>query len=435
VSERGHFSSALEWLSGVPKTWETKPLYSVGFENKKRNKGLTEQNLLSLSYGRVIDKDINSDSGLLPESFDSYQIVEPGDLIFRFTDLQNDQRSLRSGLVKSRGIITSAYLGFRPVGAHPEFLAYLIHAYDVNKVFYGVGSGLRQSLNWQDVRTMPVPLPSIQDQIALTQYLDQETSRIDALVSKKEQLIEKLLERRRALITQVVTKGLDPNVPMKDSRVEWLGNIPQTFRAEKFKYVARLSTGSSLSDEEKARFSSRPDDSLPYVSSKDVSLEERSLNTLVDLHIPTSSTNYRRAKPGSFLMVLEGGSAGRKLAMVDKPVAYGNKLCEFRGGVQIINWLFFVAQTSFFQHQFQLGLNGLIGGVSPSKVGNFYFPQPERNQLGELLAYLDQETAQVDTLVTKTRKAIELLKERRQALITQVVTGKIDVRGFAGGNS
>jgi len=201
--------SGVEWLGEVPEDWEAKPMYAVGIKNGKKNKGLLEQNLLSLSYGRIIHKDINSEEGLLPESFDSYQIVEPGDLIFRFTDLQNDQTSLRSGLVRSRGIITSAYLGFRPVGINPEFLAYLMRAYDVNKAFYSMGSGLRQSLKWQDVRTMQIPVPSLELQKSFTHYLDQETSQIDTLVEKTRKAIELLKERRQALITQVVTGKID----------------------------------------------------------------------------------------------------------------------------------------------------------------------------------------------------------------------------------
>jgi len=201
--------SRVEWLGEVPEDWEAKPMYAVGIKNGKKNKGFLEQNLLSLSYGRIIHKDINSEEGLLPESFDSYQIVEPGDLIFRFTDLQNDQTSLRSGLVRSRGIITSAYLGFRPVGINPEFLAYLMRAYDVNKAFYSMGSGLRQSLKWQDVRTMQIPVPSLELQKSFTHYLDQETSQIDTLVEKTRRAIELLKERRQALITQVVTGKID----------------------------------------------------------------------------------------------------------------------------------------------------------------------------------------------------------------------------------
>ena len=433
MSERGHFSSALEWLSGAPKTWETKPLYSVGFENKKRNKGLTEQNLLSLSYGRVIDKDINSDSGLLPESFDSYQIVEPGDLIFRFTDLQNDQRSLRSGLVKSRGIITSAYLGFRPVGAHPEFLAYLIHAYDVNKVFYGVGSGLRQSLNWQDVRTMPVPVPSIQDQIALTQYLDQETSRIDALISKKEQLIEKLLERRQALITQVVTKGLDPNVPMKDSGVKWLGEVPKGWTTKPIWSISKAFAGGTPE-------SSNPEywddaEGTPWIAIGDMSDVTRVLST--SKAVSMLGRTIKRlpfGEPGDVLFAMYA-SVGAT-AILGIRATWNQAILGLRIDSRLADEKFVFFLLKGISDVWNLLSNSNTqSNLNQHSVMHLRISLPGKSEQAKIAAYLDQETSQMDTLVEKTRRAIELLKERRQALITQVVTGKIDVRGFAGGNS
>src|SRR5690606_21676902 len=115
---------------------------------------MREKNLLSLSYGRIVRRDINSNEGLLPESFETYQIVDRNDIVFRMTDLQNDQRSLRSALVRERGIITSAYIAVRPKGINPSFLGYLIRAYDVQKVFYAMGGGLRQSLKFEELRRL-----------------------------------------------------------------------------------------------------------------------------------------------------------------------------------------------------------------------------------------------------------------------------------------
>lgn len=117
---------------------------------------MIEKNLLSLSYGRIVPKDINASDGLLPESFETYQIVMPNDEVFRFTDLQNDKRSLRSARVEERGIVTSAYTAFTPRSIHPPFFDYLMRGYDVSKVFYGMGGGLRQSLKFEDVRRLPV---------------------------------------------------------------------------------------------------------------------------------------------------------------------------------------------------------------------------------------------------------------------------------------
>lgn len=123
--------SGVKWVGLIPNHWDVKPLFALGEESTVPNAGLIEKDLLSLSYGRIVQKDIDAVDGLLPASFETYQIVHEGDIVFRLTDLQNDKRSLRSGLVPERGIITSAYLAFTPRSIEPKYLAYLMRAYDL----------------------------------------------------------------------------------------------------------------------------------------------------------------------------------------------------------------------------------------------------------------------------------------------------------------
>src|SRR5690606_33969298 len=141
-------------------------------EARRSNKGMRESNLLSLSYGRIVQRDIDSSDGLLPESIETYQIVESDDIVFRLTDLQNDKRSLRSGLVTERGIITSAYLAVTPRDMDPRFLAYAMRDTDLRKVFYSMGGGLRQSMKFSDMKWLPVVTPSRQEQSAIATFLD-----------------------------------------------------------------------------------------------------------------------------------------------------------------------------------------------------------------------------------------------------------------------
>lgn len=139
--------SDISWVEAIPLSWKENPLIQYAYERCIKNDGMVEDNLLSLSYGKVIDKDINTTDGLLPASFESYQIVEPGNIILRLTDLQNDHKSLRTGLVTQRGIITSAYTCLETRGdILPEFLQLELHVADLCKVFYGMGGGVRQSI-------------------------------------------------------------------------------------------------------------------------------------------------------------------------------------------------------------------------------------------------------------------------------------------------
>src|SRR5690606_26562649 len=137
--------SGVEWLGEVPAHWEEKPFFSLISERSESNSGMKQDNLLSLSYGRIINKDINTLDGLLPASIDTCQVVFPGGIVFRLTHLQNDKGSLRSAIGREVGIITFAYLAGACKKILPEFASHLFRAYDTLKVFYSMGGGLRQS--------------------------------------------------------------------------------------------------------------------------------------------------------------------------------------------------------------------------------------------------------------------------------------------------
>ena len=201
--------SGVEWIGQVPEHWEVKPFFALVTELKRKNTGLIETNILSLSYGNIIQKPKSRNMGLTPESYETYQIVEAGEMVFRFTDLQNDKRSLRSAQVTQRGIITSAYLAVKPHGIDSTYFAWLMRSYDLCKVFYAMGGGLRQSLKFEDVKRLPILIPSHEQQANIANAIDVETARIDTLVDKTEQSITLLKERRAAFITAAVTGQID----------------------------------------------------------------------------------------------------------------------------------------------------------------------------------------------------------------------------------
>lgn len=201
--------SGIEWIGKVPEHWEVKPFFALVTELNRKNVGLVETNILSLSYGNIIQKPETRNMGLTPESYETYQIVESGEIVFRFTDLQNDKRSLRSAQVTQRGIITSAYMAVKPQSIDSTYFAWLMRSYDLCKVFYAMGGGLRQSLKFEDVRRLPVLIPPVDEQSAITNTINAGTARIDAIVEKTEQSITLLKERRAAFITAAVTGQID----------------------------------------------------------------------------------------------------------------------------------------------------------------------------------------------------------------------------------
>lgn len=198
--------SAIEWVGDIPVHWTISRFAYFFAEHNISNKGVNHQNLLSLSFGKIIRKNIDSCDGLLPASFETYQIVEPGNIVFRFTDLQNDHKSLRVGLVNEEGIITSAYTCVQGnKETLPKFAFYMLHSYDIKKVFYKLGGGMRQSLNYRTIKDMKVVFPPIEEQKEIAAYLDEKCAKIDAILEKITTETERLKELKRSLINEVVT--------------------------------------------------------------------------------------------------------------------------------------------------------------------------------------------------------------------------------------
>lgn len=198
--------SGIKWIGQLPEHWEVKRLSQVAFEHYISNKTIQHQNLLSLSYGKIIRKNIDSTDGLLPASFDGYQIVEPGNIILRLTDLQNDHRSLRVGLVLEVGIITSAYLclGTRMM-IRSKYLYFQLHADDIKKLFYSMGDGLRQSLNYEGMKKLFIVVPPLSEQEEIVSYIDRKVAQIEKMRNAELAQIEKLKEYKQRLISDVVT--------------------------------------------------------------------------------------------------------------------------------------------------------------------------------------------------------------------------------------
>jgi type I restriction enzyme S subunit len=414
-------NSGVEWLGEVPEGWEVKPLFSVASERSESNKGMVEDNLLSLSYGRIVQKDINTTNGLLPESFETYQVVRHGDTVFRLTDLQNDKRSLRTGLVMETGIITSAYVAAIPDNIDPVYFNNLLYSYDIQKVFYAMGGGMRQSLKFSDIKRLPIVLPKENEQKNISRYIKSETTRIDTLVQKKTRFIELLKEKRQALITHAVTKGLDPNAKMKDSGFEWLGEVPEGWHFHDFWTIAKP----------KSITTNEPEPLLSVYLDRGV--------------IPYSEGGGLVHKPADSL---------EKYQLVEENDFVMNNQQAWRGSVGVSNYRGLVSPAylifSFdeekvhpdFARHFvrdkayveQYMLCSLSVGTIQRQIKWPHLKKlkivlPPIEEQKTISAFIDRETTRIDTLIDKTTRSIDLLKERRSALITAAVTGKIDVRG------
>ncbi|BEH09868.1 restriction endonuclease subunit S [Geobacter sulfurreducens subsp. ethanolicus] len=401
-----------KWLNEVPSHWKLLPGMAILKENKVRNIGMVEEVVLSLSYGKVIVKPPEKLTGLVPESFETYQVINPNDIIIRPTDLQNDQTSLRTGISKDRGIITSAYICLRPDPAHnPTFIHYLLHAYDLLKVYYGMGSGLRQNLDFRDFKRLELCIPPREEQDRIANFLDQKTSEIDEAIAKKQRLIELLKEQKTILINQAVTKGLNPDVPMRDSGVEWIGEVPAHWEIKKIK--------ASLSNLDHRR--------IPLSSPERGKMIERIYDYYGASGVIDKVDDYIFDE--SLILVAEDGAnlvmRNLRLAFIATGKYWVNNhahiLKPIEGDIEYLcNALECVDYNPF-----------ITGAAQPKltkdAIKNIYLPCPPKNeqkQIAEKLSVLNQQVTDQQNLV---EKEIGLLNELKQSLIASAVTGKIKI--------
>jgi type I restriction enzyme S subunit len=422
--------SGVEWLGEVPEDWSLKPVYGVASERDEDNKGMKEDNLLSLSYGSIVNKDINTSDGLLPESFETYQIVRPGDIVLRLTDLQNDKRSLRSALVTQTGIITSAYLALRTGCIDSRYLNYLLRAYDVSKVFYSMGGGLRQSMKYGDIKRMPLVVPTKTEQLAIATFLDRETAKIDALIAEQQRLIELLQEKRQSVISHAVTKGLNPDAPMKDSGVEWLGEVPDHWALKKIKYTARMESGHTPDRKIEAYW---VDCDIPWVSLNDTGFlkdNDYISETAYSINELGMRNSSARLLPERVVVFSRDATIGR-CAITTRPMAVSQHFIAWVCGEEILPEYLLLRLKSMTQELERLTFGATLKTIGMPDVKTLTTPVPPVSEQDKIVEYVTQAVSTLEEMSMKTRIAIALLQERRSTLISAAVTGQIDVRELA----
>lgn len=435
--------SEVEWIGCIPKNWQVTPLFGVASTESIKNESGSESNVLSLSYGNIIKRDVEENFGLLPESFNTYQMVNPGELILRLTDLQNDKRSLRVGYSKEKGIITSAYLKLiaERNKLNDRFLYRLLHSYDTTKVFYGMGGGLRQSMKFDDMRRLPILVPLLDEQLKIANFLDHETAKIDALIEKQQQLIKLLKEKRQAVISHAVTKGLNPNARMRNSGVEWLGEVPEHWDVCKLKHIiSALESGVSVNAADVPAYG----DELGVLKTSCV--YTRSFRVEENKTVLKEEENRVKCpiRKGAIIISrmntpeLVGASA---LVEIDEANIYlPDRLWQtvFASNV-ILNpkFISFFMMIKGFRNQISLAAEGAsssMQNIAKDDYLSINIALPDIAEQNGIVSYLEKKLEGFQKLEEYTNKAIELMQERRIALISAAVTGKIDVRDWQAPN-
>lgn len=401
--------SGIEWIGSIPSHWRVHTLYQLVTQVKEKNSNLQEKNLLSLSYGKIKRKDIDSPDGLLPASFDGYNIIEDGDIVLRLTDLQNDHTSLRVGLATERGIITSAYTTLRPINtSNSKYLYYLLHAFDLKKGFYGMGSGVRQGLNYAEVKELRVVLPGQDEQNAIVRFLDNQCGQIDSIIEEAKSSIEEYKKWRASIIFEAVTKGLNPLAEMKDSHIDWIGLVPSHWKLSRIKNEL---------------------DNLDYLR-EPISAEKReNILGLYDYY-GASGVIDKIDDYNVDDKVLLIGEDGANLQMRNLPLVY-----KAEGKFWVNNHAHILKVHDdncygFIAYLLEAGdYSVFITGSAQPKLSQFNlmrFPIviPPLVEQQEIEAYLDEKCSAIDALIREKKSLLSELEIYKRSLILETVTGK-----------
>jgi type I restriction enzyme S subunit len=427
--------SGLTWLGQVPAHWELRPVFGVFAPNHERNRGMKEKTVLSLSHGRIIIKPAERLHGLVPESFETYQIVSLGDIILRTTDLQNDHSSLRVGMVRDRGIITSAYLALRvQADVHEDFGFRFLNVWDTTKAIYGYGSGLRQNLAFSDFKRMPVPVPPPAEQAAIVRLLDWGTGRLDRAIRAKRKIIALLNEQKQAIIHRAVTRGLDPNVPLQPSGIPWLGEIPEQWEVLQVRRVISFVTSGS-----RGWASYYSDSGLIFLQSGNLG-RSMSLDLSYVQHVrpPDGAEGERtRIRRNDILICVTGALTGN-VVIVDQDLpapSFVNQhvaLVRPKSAMVEPRFLAYVLHSEVGRTQFKATeYGGTKQGLGLGDVKSVFVPMPRLPEQRAICARLDLECALFKEASSRLEHEIALLREYRTRLVADVVTGKLDVREAA----
>ena len=431
--------SGVQWLGEIPSHWECEKA-KRHFQSRKQivGRNSSQYERLALTLKGVIKRFEGDGVGLNPEKLDTYQIVDKDDLIFKLIDLENVSTS-RVGLSPYKGIVSPAYIRISAVDeVNIRFAEYYYLNMWMRHIFNDLGTpGVRSNLSSTDLLNLPLLYPSIVEQQAIASYLDKATTKIDEAIAQQQKMIDLLNERKQIIINNAVTKGLNPDAPMKDSGVDWIGEIPEHWEVSRIKNVITLLTdydaNGSFSDIAK---NCNINNGTPYawmVRTTDL------VNNRVGI---VEGNNYCDKKTYDYLaksslesgdlLMTKRGNVGM-VYVVPKcscPMTLAPNLYLLKTKASDINNRYLMHYLSSTKPKSQLAIlnkSTTLGALYKDDVKSLQIVLPPIDEQLLLAQFIDKELDKVDSVISNCNRQISLLQERKQIIINDVVTGKVKV--------
>lgn len=421
--------SGVDWIGRIPADWQICKAKNI-FQNSKRLVGEkhVETERLALTLGGVIKRDKEANDGLQPNDFSGYQYLLENELVFKLIDLENVQTS-RVGLSPYNGMVSPAYIILKNKSKDNRFYYYYFLSMWQREVFNHLGDeGVRSSLNAQDLLNIPILNPKNKHNIA--NFLDEKCGQIDKLIEIQEKEIDKLKEYRTSVITKAVTKGLDETVPMKDSGIDWMGQIPSHWKINKLKFVSKLITDGTH------QTPNYIDQGIPFLSIKDISSGKINFEDAKYISQEEHELLCKHApiEKGDLIFTRIGTLGVFVLVDTDKifDIFVSVGLVKFKDDISSLQKkyiMYFLSSSSFLDY---INLVKAGGGTSAAKfnledVRESVFTMPEAIEMKTILQFLDSKCSKIDNIIEKKNQKIEKLKEYKKSLIYEYVTGKKQV--------
>ena len=414
--------SCIEWVGKIPKDWKLVPIRAVFEEVTNKNFNGSVKNALKFTYDEIVPKTNfeADDDDYVANTILNYTVVEPGTIMLNGLNLNFDFVSQRIGLVKDKGVITSAYMAFKPTDGNvsPEFATYLFKAYDGCKALHNMGGGVRKILNFNEFKRYYVAFPALDEQRKIVCFIDSKCAEIDALSADIQSEIDTLEAYKRSVITEAVTKGLDKNVPMKDSGMPWIGRVPSHWAVEKVKYHLQRyevrNPGNQQILSVYREYGVIPKDSRD------------------DNHNVTSedTSKYKYVRPGDLainkMKAWQGSMGVSEYEGVVSPAYF---IYRFTDSLIIPKYLHYLFR-SCYKDEFRRISGGIREGqwdLSPEAFNNTMLLLPPLDEQVAIIKYISEKVTEIEAIIDQKKEQITILANYKKSIIYEYVTGKKEV--------
>ncbi|EPU9891857.1 restriction endonuclease subunit S [Campylobacter upsaliensis] len=426
-SEISYKPSGIEWLGEIPQSWKIKPLQAIFNQRNEQNNNLEFQTILSLvkDVGVIPYEEKGNVGNKAKDDLQGYKIARVNDLV-----LNKMNAVIGSlGVSKYDGLVSPIYLVLYI--ENPNYLiayySYLFQTKSIQKFLrkfaYGIME-IRESIDYLEFKKMFLPTPPLQEQKEIAEFLDSKCEKIQNYIEKKQKLITLLQEKKQALINEVVTKGLNPNIEFKNSGIAYLGLIPHHWEVVKVKYIATTNIGLVYDPSEIAT-----NENVGYPVLRANNIQNGKIDYKDVIYVAKKIDDKQLTISGDLLMCVRNGSEnllGKTAKIENNNFSFGAFTAIIRSDLN--NYLYWIFQTEMLKKSISSFIVSIgIGQISQDDIKNFKIPLPPLQEQKEIAEFLDKKCEKINSAIEKTKKQIELVKEYKNTLINEAVCGRIDL--------